>query len=381
MKIGLIDNDLCTRKGNHFPNLALMKLSNYHKLNSDNVSLINIDEMSGLFQDEYDKVYCAKVFTDTETPDYLQNKGIIFGGTGFYFDKAEPLPKEIEHTMPDYNLYNQQVLNRYVQSNRQQYFSDFSIGFTTRGCIRGCSFCVNKNERSIYKHSDLNEFVDNSRPYIMLWDDNIVAYEHFEKVFEQLNSTGKPFVYKQGMDFRLLDKRKMDIIFNSNYYSHSSDQQKGARIFHFAFDNYADRKHIESNLDIYYKNKGYAFKVTFYVLSGFDRANKYTDLFWKKDFEEMLLRCKILFKYNAYPYIMLHENYKLSPYKRMYERLRLILNTPMKYTNKTIKEAIIQSNYVDLMDFMKLNYSWFLDLRFNSRMYVEQAEDALSFLQ
>ena len=127
MKIGLIDNDLCTRKGNHFPNLALMKLSNYHKLNGDNVSLINIDEMSGLFQDEYDKVYCAKVFTNTETPNYLQNKGIIFGGTGFYFDKAESLPKNIEHTMPDYNLYNQQVLNRYVQSNRHQYFNNFSI--------------------------------------------------------------------------------------------------------------------------------------------------------------------------------------------------------------------------------------------------------------
>ena len=106
MNIALIDNDLCTRKGTHFPNLALMKLSSYHKSIGDNVELINIDEMSGLFQSQYDKVYCAKVFSDTETPDYMQNKGIIFGGSGFYFDKAERLPHEIEHSMPDYRLYS-----------------------------------------------------------------------------------------------------------------------------------------------------------------------------------------------------------------------------------------------------------------------------------
>jgi hypothetical protein len=368
MNIALIDNDLCTRKGTHFPNLALMKLSSYHKSIGDNVELINIDEMNGLFQSQYDKVYCAKVFSDTETPEYMQNKGIIFGGSGFYFDKAERLPYEIEHTMPDYNLYSKRVIDRYVGANRQQYFTKFSIGFTTRGCIRRCGFCINKNEKTVYKHSELSEFVDNSRPFIMLWDDNIVAYDKFEEIFEQLNATGKPFVYKQGMDFRLLDKRKMDIIFNSNYYSHSENQQKGARIFHFAFDNYADRKHIENNLNIYYTNKAYAFKVIFYVLTGFDRHNKYDSNFFEKDFEEMLLRCEILFKYNAYPYLMFHENYKLSPYKRMFERLRLILNSPLKYTNKTIYEAIEQSNYSDLIDFMKLKYEWFLKLRFESRM-------------
>jgi len=368
MNIALIDNDLCTRKGSHFPNLALMKLSSYHKSIGDNVELINIDEMSGLFQSQYDKVYCAKVFSDTETPEYMQNKGVIFGGSGFFYDKAERLPNEIEHIMPDYNLYNSNVINKYVATNRHQYFNEFSIGFTTRGCIRRCSFCINKNEKIVHKHSDLTEFVDNSRPFIMLLDDNIVAYDKFEEIFEQLNATGKPFVYKQGMDFRLLDKRKMDIIFNSNYYSHSENQQKGARIFHFAFDNIADRIHIENNLNIYYTNKSYAFKVIFYVLTGFDRANRYDSNFFEKDYEDMLLRCEILFKYNAYPYLMFHENYKLSPYKRMYERLRTIINTPLKYTNKTILEALEQSEFTDLIDFLKLKYEWFLKLRFESRM-------------
>jgi hypothetical protein len=368
MNIGLIDNDLCTRKGSHFPNLALMKLSSYHKSIGDNVELINIDEMNGLFQSQYDKVYCAKVFSDTVTPEYMQNKGVIFGGSGFYYDKAEKLPNEIEHIKPDYTLYSERVLNRYVAINRTQYFTDFSLGFTTRGCIRRCAFCINKNERTVYKHSELSEFVDVDRPFIMMLDDNIVAYDKFEEIFEQLNATGKPFVYKQGMDFRLLDKRKMDVIFNSNYYSHSENQQKGARIFHFAFDNYADRKHIESNLNIYYTNKAYAFKVIFYVLTGFDRANKYDANFFEKDFEEILKRCEILFKYNAYPYLMFHENFKLNPHKEHMIKLRQIINTPMKYTNKTILEAMEQSGMSELIDFIKLKYEWFLKLRFESRM-------------
>lgn len=55
MNIGLIDVD-----GHNFPNLALMKISAYHKAIGDNVEWAN-----PLFGD-YDKVYKAKVFTFTE---------------------------------------------------------------------------------------------------------------------------------------------------------------------------------------------------------------------------------------------------------------------------------------------------------------------------
>ncbi|HRR49597.1 MAG TPA: hypothetical protein P5293_06565, partial [Bacteroidales bacterium] len=34
---------------------------------------------------------------------------VQYGGTGFFFDKAEPLPYEIEHHMPDYHLYDDWV--------------------------------------------------------------------------------------------------------------------------------------------------------------------------------------------------------------------------------------------------------------------------------
>ena len=45
MKIGLIDNDLVSRDNHNFPNLALMKLSSYHKSIGNEVELIGFNEI------------------------------------------------------------------------------------------------------------------------------------------------------------------------------------------------------------------------------------------------------------------------------------------------------------------------------------------------
>ena len=108
MAIGIIDADLLGRKKHRFPNLVCEKLSGYWKRQGEEVELLlDYDHL-----DEYDRVYISKVFTDTPIPDWLLEyveknpDRIQIGGTGFYFDKAPNLPDEIEHHMPDYNLYN-----------------------------------------------------------------------------------------------------------------------------------------------------------------------------------------------------------------------------------------------------------------------------------
>ena len=71
MKIGLVDVD-----GHHFPNLALMKLSAWHKSKGDSV-----EWHEPLEPDQYDKVYMSKVFTFS--PDYpwaINAKEIVRGG-------------------------------------------------------------------------------------------------------------------------------------------------------------------------------------------------------------------------------------------------------------------------------------------------------------
>ncbi len=115
MKVGLIDVD-----GHNFPNLALMKLSAWHKSQGDNVEWW----IGNLIH--YDIVYKSKVFDDTysrDTYDVYNADSVICGGTGY--DLKNKLPEEIEHIYPDYGLYG---------------ITDTAYGYLTRGCPRGCSF-------------------------------------------------------------------------------------------------------------------------------------------------------------------------------------------------------------------------------------------------
>ena len=114
MRIGLVDVD-----GHHYPNLALMKLSAWHKAQGDSVEFA--DPMFG----RYDKVYMSKVFTfSPDCADYYPCE-IVKGGTG-YKDYTTVLPDEIEHICPDYSLYGV----------REAY------GFLTRGCVNRCPWCI-----------------------------------------------------------------------------------------------------------------------------------------------------------------------------------------------------------------------------------------------
>lgn len=357
MDIGIIDNDL--EFNSNYPNIALEKISSYHKSIGDNVELTLFKEIDPftIFPKHYDKIYVGKVFTKHNTPKWINDfNNVKIGGSGFFFDKAERLPYEIEHRMPDYNLYNS-MLNTFVRTDKHKYYTDYSIGFTTRGCIRRCGFCINKNEKSVYKHSELSEFVDDSRPFIMLFDDNIVASDNFNEIFEKLNSTGKRFVYKQGMDFRLLTKEKIQIIVNSNYFD----------VIHFAFDNVNDYNRIEDVFKLYKQVKNKRSGMFFYVLIGFDRKNRYDNDFFKQDLESLFIRMQLLFKYHAYPYIMMHENIKLNPYYKSITQLVNTINCPMYINNKNILTALELNKAYNAIDMInKLDLSKYFKIGFFS---------------
>lgn len=182
MKIGLIDVD----GHSHFPNLALMKLSAYHKANGDSV------EWYDIFGD-YDIVYLSKVFTFT--PDYLQVIGnaerVVRGGTGYNITTT--LPREAEKIVPDYSIYP------YIDKRT-------AYGFTTRGCIRKCKWCVvPKKEGSIYPYQDVDEIAVNGRDHLILLDNNILAAGEYgigqlKKIIER----GYRVDYNQAMDARLV---------------------------------------------------------------------------------------------------------------------------------------------------------------------------------
>ena len=83
VKIAIVDADLIGRKNHRFPNLVCMKLSGYYK----EMGAVTLKtDYKGL--DKYDKVFIAKVFTDTVVPnDVLCRQNVTYGGTGFFMTK------------------------------------------------------------------------------------------------------------------------------------------------------------------------------------------------------------------------------------------------------------------------------------------------------
>lgn len=334
MKVGIIDADLLRRKQHTFPNLASMKISAYYKSiggGGTDVRLLNsYDSIC-----EYDKVFISKVFTDTEVPDgILDLENVEYGGTGFWYDKAKPLLPEIEHIMPDYHLYDEFVGQKIVLGDNPslyKWYTDYSIGFLTRGCFRHCEFCVNKNYNQSLSHSPVEEFYDPSRKKLCFLDDNFLACSNWRTILDEVISLNKPFIFKQGLDERLLTKEKCEVLFNCKY-----DGQ-----FIFAFDNIADRNIIEEKLKLIRECTDK--QIRFYVLVGFDRKDKWDAEFWKQDLYDMFERIDLLRKYKCLPYIMRFNRYKESPYRGTYITVARWCNQPSIFKKKTLTEFIEQN--------------------------------------
>lgn len=79
-RIGLIDVDAVNNNSPKFPNLALMRISAYHKAQGDTVEWW----LGDLFH--YDVVYMSKIFSDAYSPDVpepMNADRVVKGGTGY----------------------------------------------------------------------------------------------------------------------------------------------------------------------------------------------------------------------------------------------------------------------------------------------------------
>lgn len=229
MNIGLVDID-----GHNFPNLALMKISAYHKSIGDNVGWVDIGD--------YDRTYMSKVFT--YTPDYMKgfaNYGeIITGGTGF--GGSETLPDEIEHIMPDYSLY---------KTNK-------AYGFLTRGCPNKCKWCiVPRKEGNITANTDITEFWNGQKEAVLM-DNNVLAHEHGLQQIEKIIRLGIKVDFNQGLDARIVaqDKSIAELL----------SKVKWSRYLRMACDTKSQIPHIEKALENLNKYGLKNYKVFVYVL-------------------------------------------------------------------------------------------------------------------
>ncbi|MFT8313204.1 MAG: radical SAM protein [Clostridium sp.] len=269
MKIGILDVD-----GHNFPNLALMKISAWHKKQGDEVEMF-FPLM------HYDRVYMSKVFTFTKDFDTCINADeIIKGGTGYGL--GNKLADEIEHIYPDYSLYG---------------IKDTAYGFLTRGCPRNCDFCIvgKKEGTCSHKVADLKEFW-NGQKEIKLLDPNLLAAKEHLELLDQLINSKAWIDITQGFDIRLTGPENIEKI-----------KQMKIKMLHFAWDKEKDEKIIVEKLKQFKELTGFnRRKLGVYMLTNFDTT-----------FEYDLYRIYKLKELGYDPYIMIYNKWK-APQKIRY---------------------------------------------------------------
>ena len=313
-EVALIDADLIQQR-TPFPNLALMKISQYYKRGGHTVVLkTDYERLEGFV-----RVIISKVFTKSFVPpEILKLPNVKFGGTGFFYDRSPRLPARIEHIKPDYDLYLDYAEERLksVVDSRRKYFCDYSIGFLTRGCFRRCPFCVNRLSPGVKIHSPLSEFVDDKKSKICLLDDNFFGCPDWRRLLVELQGTKKRFQFRQGLDIRLLTTEKCSLLFSSRY---DGD-------FIFAFDNLGESEQVVKGLRLAREYTGR--KLKFYCLCGFDYKGNYDSNFWYDDLLGLFKRFEILHSFACVPYVMRFSGCKSSPFCGIYTAAANWANVP-----------------------------------------------------
>lgn len=346
LKVGIMDADLLDN-GTRHPNLALLKISGYCKHYGHTVRLIQsykeIEDGGLIFEQDFDLLVMSKVFKFTKIPDIvdkmIKDKLICYGGTGFFEIDGPVLPDKVEHFMPDYHLYDDYIEAKTGgdENLKKRHWDDYlsySIGFTTRGCIRHCGFCVNRLLNKVDEWSPVKEFLDVTRPNIYLWDDNIMAAntEIFQRVFSQLQETGKHFQFRQGLDIRLMNDKKAETLKRSRYH--------GDYIFafdHYRLDDPIEKANVEQTirgLGIWRKHCLKSTKL--YVLVAYDGLDE-------KDIEGAFFRIKILMEFGCLPYIMRFEKYVESRFKNMYIQLARWCNQPQFFKKMSFRQYCVRN--------------------------------------
>lgn len=228
MKVNLLDID------SRIPNLALMKISAYHK------SIYNEVFLNFPICDP-DMTYASCIFTKNKNKVPLD---VMAGGPGY--DLKSKLPKEIEQCKPDYSLYPK---------------IDYLLGYTYRYCPRKCAFCnVWKmgNERGL--HHSIYSFLDKRFKRIRILNNNTFADPFWKDTFIEIVKEKLTAHFDQGFDIRLLDDEKATWL----------KLIKHHKQIYFAFDDIKLESQVRQGIKILDRAEISRSKIAFFVLTEFN---------------------------------------------------------------------------------------------------------------
>lgn len=239
------------------PNLALMKLSHYHKSKGDTVELYRSVERD-LFEPEWDIVYGSAIFKFSQIRlmrFMRQFPSAIVGGTGTTESRTvEDLIGDYEGM--DYDIYPD---------------VDYSIGFTQRGCRLKCKFCVvpqkegkNRSESSIW---DIYRG-DPHPKKLHLLDNDFFGNPDWRARIAEIRDGKFKVCLSQGINTRLIDQEAAAALASIEY----RDSKFSRRRLYTAWDNLKDEGVFFKGVDLLDKSGIPPTNLMVYMLVGFDKS-------------------------------------------------------------------------------------------------------------
>jgi hypothetical protein len=214
------------------PNLALMKLSRFHKEQGRQVILSRISRELP----EVDTVMASCIF---HTPASMRRIEALrrrfgdrlhLGGSGV--DLQTRLPPHIESLEADFSLYPA--------------LGDRAIGFLTRGCPRRCPFCVVPlKEGKPRLVSNLESLLQGRRKLILL-DDNLLAHPQADELLDQMAAANLAVNFNQTLDLRLLTQRRANLLRRI----HCSNAVFTRRCYHFSLNDTRGMETLRERLKV-----------------------------------------------------------------------------------------------------------------------------------
>jgi len=202
-RVALLDVD------GKIPILTLQKISAYEKARGNEV-ILNCAR-----PETVDRTYISVIFEQNRPKAELYSRiypNATVGGTGW--DLTTELPPEIEAMRPDYDLYTAEdiyhricrgVGTKEAKMQKAQILADGGIGFTTRGCVRTCGFCVvPKKEGGLRQASTIAEIINPRSNVITLLDNNFTADPEALPKLREIKERKLVVNISQGIDVRLV---------------------------------------------------------------------------------------------------------------------------------------------------------------------------------
>ena len=296
------------------PNLALMKLSHWHKSNGDDVYLTRSVERE-LFQDEFDVVYGSAIFSFSQPMIerfVLNFPNAIIGGTGLwakaFLEHSTALTQDIGKTVESEVIHSE--YENYDYSIYPQFTG--SIGFTQRGCRLRCKFCVVPEKEG--KPRSVNTIHDiwkqnplNTQKHIHLLDNDFFGQdkEQWMERVKEIKEGGFKVCFNQGINIRLITDESAHWIAQLPYYD---DQFKAKRLY-TAWDNLKDERIFFEGIDRLEKAGVNLSNVQVYMLIGFDPEETMDRIFHR--FNKMVER-----KIRPFPMVYNNKDKELKRFQR-----------------------------------------------------------------